>query len=144
MFPKHSLFFSYCLRGYNSSGKLNYIVNFQVLEDDSSPGVTTDADSEDPSYCDTESPTPTNSAVTIDPKNYWQGAEEHRELLATEGEEEDDDEEQVDQDDQRDIELVDINSSDSEVGTSNNPSSDSDGGNLSYSNDGMFSNIDVI
>ncbi|XP_046636700.1 ralBP1-associated Eps domain-containing protein 2-like isoform X2 [Daphnia pulicaria] len=106
-----------------------------VLEDDSSPGVTTDADSEDPSYCDTESPTPTNSAVTIDPKNYWQGAEEHRELLATEGEEEDDDEEQVDQDDQRDIELVDINSSDSEVGTSNNPSSDSDGGNLSYSND---------
>nr|SVE74974.1 EOG090X01QX [Daphnia dolichocephala] len=108
-----------------------------VLEDDSSPGVTTDADSEDPSYCDTESPTPTNTAVTIDPKNYWQGAEEHRELLATEGEEEDDDDEgQVDQDDHRDIELVDINSSDSEVGTSNNPSSDSDGGNLSYSNDG--------
>nr|SVE78083.1 EOG090X01QX [Daphnia lumholtzi] len=105
-----------------------------VPEDDSSPGVTTDADSEDPSYCDTESPTPTNTAVTIDPKNYWQGAEEHRELLATEGEEEeeeededdnddddDDDEGQVDQDDQRDIELVDINSSDSEVGTSNNP-----------------------
>jgi hypothetical protein len=62
-------------------------------------------------------------------------------LLATEGEEEeddDDDEGQVDQDDQRDIELVDINSSDSEVGTSNNPSSDSDGGNLSYSNDGIF------
>ena len=115
------------------------IFNFQVLEDDSSPGVTTDADSEDPSYCDTESPTPTNSAVTIDPKNYWQGAEEHRELLATEGEEEDDDDEgQVDQDDQRDIELVDINSSDSEVGTSNNPSSDSDGGNLSYSNEGIF------
>nr|SVE89732.1 EOG090X01QX [Daphnia sinensis]SVE90361.1 EOG090X01QX [Daphnia sinensis] len=107
-----------------------------VPEDDSSPGVTTDADSEDPSYCDTESPTPTNTAVTIDPKNYWQGAEEHRELLATEGEEEDDDDEgQVDQDDQRDIELVDINSSDSEVGTSNNPSSDSDCGNLSYSND---------
>lgn len=115
------------------------IFNLQVLEDDSSPGVTTDADSEDPSYCDTESPTPTNSAVTIDPKNYWQGAEEHRELLATEGEEEDDDDEgQVDQDDQRDIELVDINSSDSEVGTSNNPSSDSDGGNLSYSNEGIF------
>ncbi|KZS09654.1 RalBP1-associated Eps domain-containing protein [Daphnia magna] len=107
-----------------------------VPEDDSSPGVTTDADSEDPSYCDTESPTPTNTAVTIDPKNYWQGAEEHRELLATEGEEEDDDDEgQVDQVDQRDIELVDINSSDSEVGTSNNPSSDSDCGNVSYSND---------
>nr|SVE75605.1 EOG090X01QX [Daphnia hispanica] len=110
-----------------------------VLEDDSSPGITTDADSEDPSYCDTESPTPTNTAVPIDPKNYWQGAEEHRELLATEGEEEDDDDDdeegQVDQDDPRDTELVDINSSDSEVGTSNNPSSDSDGGNLSYSND---------
>ncbi|XP_032788990.2 ralBP1-associated Eps domain-containing protein 2 isoform X2 [Daphnia magna] len=107
-----------------------------VPEDDSSPGVTTDADSEDPSYCDTESPTPTNTAVTIDPKNYWQGAEEHRELLATEGEEEDDDDEgQVDQVDQRDVELVDINSSDSEVGTSNNPSSDSDCGNVSYSND---------
>ena len=109
------------------------------MEDDSSPGVTTDADSEDPSYCDTESPTPTNSAVTVDPKNYWQGAEEHRELLATEGEEEDDDEDvHEDKDDQRDIELVDINSSDSDVGTSNNPSSDSDGGNLSYSNDGRL------
>lgn len=31
---------------------------------------------------------------------------------------------------------MDINSSDSDVGTSNNPSSDSEGGNLSYSNDG--------
>lgn len=103
--------------------------------------MTTDGDSEDPSYCDTESPTPTNSAVPVDPKNYWQGAEEHRELLATEGEEDDDEEEEAEDetDDQREIELVDINSSDSEVGTSNNPSSDSDDeGNLSYSNDGKF------
>nr|CAG4641486.1 EOG090X01QX [Eurycercus lamellatus] len=105
------------------------------LEDDSSPGVTTDADSE--TYCDdTESPTPTNSAVNVDPKNYWQGAEEHRELLATEGEEEEDDEEEgPDEDDKREIELVEIDTSDSEVGTSNNPSSDSEAGNLSCSNE---------
>lgn len=105
------------------------------LEEDSS-AVTTDADSE--TYCDSpESPTPTNSAANVDPKNYWQGAEEHRELLATEGEEDDDEEEDdPDDDDKREIELVEIDSSDSDVGTSNNPSSDSDAGNLSCSNDG--------
>ena len=104
--------------------------------------MTTDADSEDP-YCDTESPTPTNSAVNVDPKSYWQGVEEQRELLATEGEDEDDEEEDTrlneddDDDDRRgDIELVEIDSSDSEVGTSNNPTSDSDNSNLSCENDG--------
>lgn len=96
--------------------------------------MTTDADSE--TYCDTESPTPTNSAANIDPKNYWQGAEEHRELLATEGEEEEDEEEVQEEEDRREIELVEIDSSDSEVGTSNDPSSDSDPANLSCTNDG--------
>nr|CAG4642328.1 EOG090X01QX [Evadne anonyx] len=103
------------------------------LEDDSSPGVTTDCDSEDP-YCDTESPTPTNSAVNVDPKNYWHGAEEHRELLATEGEEEDDDDQEIDED-KNEIELVDVDCSDSDVGTSANPSSDSEVDNNSYTNE---------
>jgi len=103
------------------------------LEDDSSPGVTTDCDSEDP-YCDTESPTPTNSAVNVDPKNYWHGAEEHRELLATEGEEDDDDDQEAD-DEKNEIELVDIDNSDSDVGTSANPSSESDADNNSYTNE---------
>ncbi len=100
--------------------------------------MTTDADSE--TYCDSpESPTPTNSAANVDPKNYWQGAEEHRELLATEGEEDDDEEDDPEDDeDKREIELVEIDSSDSDVGTSNNPSSDSDAGNLSCSNDGKL------
>ena len=110
--------------------------SFQGLEDDSSPCVTTDADSE--TYCDTESPTPTNSAINVDPKNYWQGAEEHRELLATEGEEDDDEEEDVDEEDKREIELVEIESSESDIGTSNNPSSDSDAANLSGSNEGTL------
>jgi hypothetical protein len=111
------------------------------LEDDSSPGIT-DADSEDPhSICDTESPTPTNSEANINPKNYWHSGEEHRELLATEGEDDDDDDEdenQADIDRRKSVEeLVEINSSDSDVGTSANQSSDSDVGNNSYSNEGM-------
>ena len=110
------------------------------MEDDSSPGIT-DADSEDPlSICDTESPTPTNSEANINPKNYWHSGEEHRELLATEGEDDDDDEEenQPDIDRRKSVEeLVEINSSDSDVGTSANQSSDSDVGNNSYSNDGI-------
>jgi len=104
------------------------------LEDDSSPGVTTDCDSEDP-YCDTESPTPTNSAVNVDPKNYWHGAEEHRELLATEGEEDDDEDDQEVDEERNEIELVDIDGSDSDISTSANPSSESDAGNVSYINE---------
>lgn len=101
--------------------------------------MSTDADSEDP-YCDTESPTPTNSAVNVDPKIYWQGAEEHRELLATEGEEEEDDDEEPEvESDRREMELVEIDSTDSDFGTSNNPSSDSDRGNNSGSDDGISS-----
>ena len=114
-----------------------FFLYLKGLEDDSSPGVTTDCDSEDP-YCDTESPTPTNSAVNVDPKNYWHGAEEHRELLATEGEEEDDEDDQEIDDEKNEIELVDIDCSDSDVGTSANPSSESDADNNSYTNEGSF------
>nr|CAG4644592.1 EOG090X01QX [Leptodora kindtii] len=103
------------------------------LEDDSSPPLT-DVDSEDP-QCDTESPTPTNSAASIDPQNYWQGTEEHRELLATEGEEDDDDEEdEQNLEGDKQIELVEISSSESDAGSSANHSSNSDAGN-SYTND---------
>lgn len=113
----------------------------QGHEDDSSPGMSTDADSEDP-YCDTESPTPTNSAVNLDPKSYWQGTEEHRELLATEGEEdEDDDAEPEPESDKRDIDLVEIDSTDSDFGTSNNPTSDSDRGNHSGSDEGALHHV---